>query len=49
MTVKVAVASGLKNAAVILDKIRSGEADYQFVEIMCCPGTAAASPSSPVM
>ena len=36
--VKVAIANGLKNARVILDKIRAGECDYQFVEIMCCPG-----------
>lgn len=36
--VKVAVASGLSNAKVIMDKIRAGEADYHFVEIMCCPG-----------
>ncbi|MBQ0097896.1 MAG: [FeFe] hydrogenase, group A [Oscillospiraceae bacterium] len=38
MKVKVAVTSGLKNAAVLLDKIRKGEADYHFIEIMCCPG-----------
>lgn len=38
MDVKVAVASGLSNAKVIMDKIRAGEADYHFVEIMCCPG-----------
>ncbi len=38
LTVKVAVASGLANARVLLDKIRSGEADYTFVEIMACPG-----------
>lgn len=38
MDVKVAVASGLTNAKVIMDKIRAGEADYHFVEIMCCPG-----------
>lgn len=38
LDVKVAVVSGLKNAEIILDKIRSGEADYQFIEIMCCPG-----------
>lgn len=36
--VKVAITNGLGNARVILDKIRSGEADYQFVEVMCCPG-----------
>ncbi len=38
LTIKVAVASGLTNAKIIMDKIRAGEADYQFVEIMCCPG-----------
>ena len=38
MSVKVAVASGLSNARVIMDKIRAGEADYTFVEIMACPG-----------
>lgn len=36
--VKVAVASGLANARELLDKVRSGEADYQFIEIMGCPG-----------
>lgn len=38
MDVKVAAASGLSNAQIIMDKIRAGEADYHFVEIMCCPG-----------
>lgn len=37
-TVKVAVASGTKNAKVLLDKIKDGTADYQFIEIMGCPG-----------
>jgi len=36
--IRVAVTSGLENASKLLDKIRSGEADYQFVEIMACPG-----------
>ncbi len=36
--IKVAVASGPKNAKVILDKIKDGTADYQFIEIMGCPG-----------
>ena len=48
LTVKVAVASGLKNAAVILDKIRAGEADYQFVEIMCCPGGCVNGGGQPI-
>ena len=36
--IKVAVASGTKNAKVILDKIKDGTAEYQFIEIMGCPG-----------
>lgn len=38
LNVKVAVASGTKNAKVLLDKIKDGTADYQFIEIMGCPG-----------
>lgn len=37
-TYKVAAASGLANANALLTKIKSGEADYQFIEIMACPG-----------
>ena len=36
--VKVAVTSGLNNAAKLLDMVRSGEKDYTFIEVMCCPG-----------
>ncbi len=36
--IRVAVASGLANAKMILDKVRAGECDYQFIEIMACPG-----------
>ncbi len=35
---KIAATSGLGNARKILDKIKSGEANYHFVEIMTCPG-----------
>ncbi len=38
MDVKVAVASGLANARELLNKVKNGEADYQFIEIMGCPG-----------
>ncbi len=38
VTVKVAVTSGLGNARAILEKIKKGEADYNMVEIMACPG-----------
>ena len=37
-TVRVAVASGLGNARKILDGIKAGELNYDFVEIMTCPG-----------
>lgn len=38
MEVKAAIASGLGNARKLLNKIRSGEANYQIIEIMACPG-----------
>ncbi|MGI6053479.1 MAG: NADH-dependent [FeFe] hydrogenase, group A6 [Clostridium sp.] len=38
MDVKVAVASGLGNARELLNKVKSGEANYHFIEIMGCPG-----------
>ena len=38
LEVKVAVASGLGNARKLLDKVKSGEATYHFIEIMGCPG-----------
>jgi iron-only hydrogenase group A len=46
--VKVAVAHGLGNARKLMDKIRAGEADYAFVEIMCCPGGCIAGGGEPI-
>ncbi|MDY5856384.1 MAG: NADH-dependent [FeFe] hydrogenase, group A6 [Anaerovoracaceae bacterium] len=36
--VRVAVTSGLSNAAKLLDRVKSGEAQYDFIEVMACPG-----------
>ena len=36
--IKVAVASGMRNAKVLLDQIKDGTSPYTFIEIMCCPG-----------
>ena len=36
--IKVAIASGMKNAKVLLDQIREGNSPYTFIEIMGCPG-----------
>jgi ferredoxin hydrogenase gamma subunit len=37
-TVKVAMCHGLKPAREIADAVRAGTADYDFIEIMACPG-----------
>ncbi|MBE6640630.1 MAG: 2Fe-2S iron-sulfur cluster binding domain-containing protein [Ruminococcaceae bacterium] len=37
-TIRVAVASGTKNAKKLLRAVESGEEQYEFIEIMCCPG-----------
>ena len=48
LTVKVAVASGLANARKLMDKVRAGEADYQFIEIMACPGGCVNGGGQPI-
>lgn len=48
LDVKVAVASGTKNAKIIMDDIASGKADYQFVEIMGCPGGCVNGGGQPI-
>lgn len=37
-TLRVAVVSGLANAAALIKKLRAGEVEYDFIEIMACPG-----------
>ena len=46
--VKVAVASGLANARKIMEKVRAGEADYHFIEIMSCPGGCVNGGGQPI-
>jgi NADH-quinone oxidoreductase subunit G/NADP-reducing hydrogenase subunit HndD len=48
LNVKVAVAHTLANARIILDKIRAGEADYHFVEVMACPGGCIGGGGQPI-
>ncbi len=48
MKVKAAVASGLGNARKLLDAIRAGEAKYDFVEIMACPGGCVNGGGQPI-
>ncbi len=46
--VKVAVASGLTNAKQLCEKIKKGECDYTFVEVMCCPGGCVNGGGQPI-
>jgi len=46
--VKVAVAHGISNAKKIMDEIKNGTADYQFVEIMACPGGCVMGGGQPI-
>ncbi len=45
--IKVAVAHGMKNAKVLLDQIREGKSEYQFIEIMGCPGGCVSGGGQP--
>ncbi len=38
LEVNVAVASGTANAKKVLEMVKSGEKNYTFIEVMCCPG-----------
>ncbi len=48
LDVNVAVVSGLKNARMLLDKIRAGEANYHFIEVMACPGGCVNGGGQPI-
>lgn len=45
---KVVAASGLANAKEILEEIKNKKADYQFVEIMACPGGCVMGGGQPI-
>ena len=46
--VRAAIASGLGNARKLVEAIRSGQAEYDFVEIMACPGGCAGGGGQPI-
>ena len=46
--VRVAVASGLGNTRKRMEAIRAGEVEYDFVEIMACPGGCAGGGGQPI-
>lgn len=47
--IHVAVVSGLGNTRKLLEAIRRGEADYDFVEVMSCPGGCAGGGGQPII
>ena len=48
LKLKVAVASSLSNARVLLDEIEQGKSEYAFIEIMTCPGGCLGGGGQPI-
>lgn len=46
--VKIAVVNTLASARKMLEKIKAGEADYQFIEVMACPGGCIGGGGQPI-
>nr|WP_143753429.1 NADH-dependent [FeFe] hydrogenase, group A6 [Dethiobacter alkaliphilus] len=46
--VKIAVTSGLANAREVLNRVKNGEAEYHFIEIMACPGGCIGGGGQPI-
>ena len=47
-TIKVAVASGLGNTRKLMEAIKSGKVQYDFVEVMACPGGCTGGGGQPI-
>ena len=48
VTVRAAVASGLANAQKLCEEVLAGNAPYDFIEIMACPGGCAGGGGQPI-
>ncbi|MBR3553615.1 MAG: [Clostridia bacterium] len=46
--VRVAVASGLGNARKLLEAVKAGDVQYDFIEVMACPGGCAGGGGQPI-
>ena len=49
LQVKVAVASGTKNAKTLMEQVKNGTSEYQFIEIMACPGGCLNGGGQPIV
>ena len=47
-TVRVAVVSGLGNTRALMEALKKGEAEYDFVEVMACPGGCSGGGGQPI-
>ncbi len=45
---KTVTAHGLTNAKYVMERVKSGEADYHFIEIMACPGGCIGGGGQPI-
>ncbi len=48
VSVRVAVVSGLGNTRKLIEAIKAGKAEYDFVEVMACPGGCAGGGGQPI-
>jgi NADH-quinone oxidoreductase subunit G len=48
ITVKAAVVNGLGNASKLIEALEKGEAQYDFVEVMACPGGCVGGGGQPI-
>lgn len=46
--IKIAVASSLANARVLMEEIKAGNSPYQFIEVMSCPGGCVNGGGQPI-
>ncbi|MBQ5591732.1 MAG: iron hydrogenase small subunit [Clostridia bacterium] len=49
LEVKVAVASGTANAKTLMEQVKNGTSEYQFIEIMGCPGGCINGGGQPII
>ncbi|SDG08394.1 NAD(P)-dependent iron-only hydrogenase catalytic subunit [Thermoanaerobacter thermohydrosulfuricus] len=48
MDIKVAIANGTGNAKKLLDKVKAGEVEYHFIEVVGCPGGCIMGGGQPI-
>ena len=49
LQIKVAVAIGTKNAKTLMEQVKNGTSEYQFIEIMACPGGCINGGGQPIV